>query len=163
MGNRHASLETFGAPSSLVCRSDNFEEVERQRMKEALCYLPPEQTGSIETTHEDARTDLYALGILFWSLIVGRGTLPFEGGPLEMLHACVHSKPVPVHEVRRDSVPLVLSQIVEKLLAKSADQRYQSAYGLKVDLLECQRRLLTAVSSASDSSLDVRSDICTTS
>ncbi|VDC01932.1 unnamed protein product [Peniophora sp. CBMAI 1063] len=155
MGNRHASLETFGAPSSLVCRSDNFEEVERQRMKEALCYLPPEQTGSIETTLEDARTDLYALGILFWSLIVGRGTLPFEGGPLEMLHACVHHKPVPVHEVRRDSVPLVLSQIVEKLLAKSADHRYQSAYGLKVDLLECQRRLLAAVSSASEQSMDL--------
>lgn len=124
-------------------------------MKEALCYLPPEQTGSIETTHEDARTDLYSLGVLFWSLIVGRGTLPFEGGPLEMLHACVHSRPVPVHEVRRDSVPLVLSQIVERLLAKNADQRYQSAYGLKVDLLECQRRLLTSVSSASDQSLDV--------
>ena len=43
----------------------------------------------MEYTTEDQRTDLYSLGILFWTLLVGRGTMPFEGGPLELLHAIV--------------------------------------------------------------------------
>ena len=53
---------------------------------------------------------------------------------------------MPVHEVRRD-VPQVLAAIVAKLLEKHPDDRYQSAYGLKEDLIECQRRLLAAVAS----------------
>ncbi|KAJ3894889.1 hypothetical protein GG344DRAFT_62575 [Lentinula edodes] len=139
-GNRAVSLENYGSPSSLVLRT--FEEGEKLKVKEALCYLAPEQTGSIETMAQDQRTDLYSLGILFWTLLVGRGQMPFEGGALELLHSIVQKRPMPVHEV--------LANIVDKLLAKHPDQRYQSAYGLKVDLLECQRRLLATVSSASD-------------
>ncbi|KAJ3802608.1 hypothetical protein GGU11DRAFT_813370 [Lentinula aff. detonsa] len=146
-GNRAVSLENYGSPSSLVLRT--YEEGEKLKVKEALCYLAPEQTGSIETMAQDQRTDLYSLGILFWTLLVGRGQMPFEGGALELLHSIVQKRPMPVHEVRRD-VPQVLASIVDKLLAKHPDQRYQSAYGLKVDLLECQRRLLATVSSASD-------------
>ncbi|KIK70394.1 hypothetical protein GYMLUDRAFT_89430 [Collybiopsis luxurians FD-317 M1] len=146
-GNRAVSLENYGSPSSLVLRT--FEEGEKLKVKEALCYLAPEQTGSIETMTQDQRTDLYSLGILFWTLLVGRGQMPFEGGALELLHSIVQKRPMPVHEVRRD-VPQVLANIVDKLLAKHPDQRYQSAYGLKEDLLECQRRLLATVSSTSD-------------
>ncbi|KAI0028278.1 histidine kinase [Vararia minispora EC-137] len=153
-GNRSVSLEQFGGPSSLVIHADTYEEIDKNRVKEALCYLAPEQTGSTEANGEDSRTDLYSLGVLFWTLIVGRGVLPFEGGPLEILHSIVQKRPMPVHEVRRD-VPHVLAQIVEKLLSKNADQRYQSAYGLKQDLLECQRRLLASVSSMSDQALDL--------
>ncbi|KAL0950689.1 hypothetical protein HGRIS_007467 [Hohenbuehelia grisea] len=151
-GNRSVSLENFGSPSSLVIRA--YEELEKLKVKEALCYLAPEQTGSIETMAQDHRTDLYSLGIMFWTLLVGRGQMPFEGGPLELLHAIVQKRPMPVHEVRRD-VPQVLALIIEKLLAKSPDTRYQSAYGLKVDLLECQRRLLATVSSSADDSSEL--------
>ncbi|KAI0047651.1 histidine kinase [Auriscalpium vulgare] len=153
-GNRSVSLEQFGGPSSLVIRADTFEEEDKFKVKEALCYLSPEQTGSVETMGDDHRTDLYSLGILFWALLVGRGMLPFEGGPLEILHSIVQKRPMPVHEVRRD-VPQVLAQIIEKLLSKSPDARYQSAYGLKADILECQKRLATAVSSMSDRSLEL--------
>jgi serine/threonine protein kinase len=79
-----------------------------------LCYLAPEQTGGVETITQDHRTDLYSLGILFWTLLVGRGQVPFEGGPLELLHAIVQKRPMPVHEVRRD-VPQVLASIVDKV------------------------------------------------
>jgi serine/threonine protein kinase len=103
-GNRAISLESFGSPSSLVLRA--FDELEKVKVKEALCYLAPEQTGSIETMTQDHRTDLYSLGILFWTLLVGRGQMPFEGGPLELLHSIVQKRPMPVHEVRRD-VPQV--------------------------------------------------------
>ncbi|KAK2461712.1 hypothetical protein APHAL10511_006175 [Amanita phalloides] len=151
-GNRAISLENFGSPSSLVLRA--FEEVEKVKVKEALCYLAPEQTGSIETMTQDSRTDLYSLGILFWTLLVGRGQMPFEGGPLELLHSIVQKRAMPVHEVRRD-VPQVLASIIEKLLSKNPDMRYQSAYGLKTDLMECQRRLLATVSSTSEQSAEL--------
>ncbi|KAJ7022028.1 hypothetical protein C8F04DRAFT_1139170 [Mycena alexandri] len=151
-GNRAISLESFGSPSSLVLRA--FDELEKVKVKEALCYLAPEQTGSIETMTQDHRTDLYSLGILFWTLLVGRGQMPFEGGPLELLHSIVQKRPMPVHEVRRD-VPQVLASIIDKLLVKSPDMRYQSARGLKADLLECQRRLLAAVSSTSEESSEL--------
>ncbi|KAH8992121.1 hypothetical protein EDB92DRAFT_1945661 [Lactarius akahatsu] len=91
---------------------------------------------------------------MFWSLLVGRGMLPFEGGPLEILHSIAQKRPMPVHEVRRD-VPQVLAQIIEKLLSKNPDSRYQSAYGLKADLLECQKRLSIAVSSMSEVSSEL--------
>ncbi|KAI0793300.1 histidine kinase [Abortiporus biennis] len=148
-GNRAVSLEQFGVPSSFVLRADAFEEHRKLKVKESLCYLAPEQTGSMEALTEDHRTDLYALGILFWTLLVGRGTMPFEGGPLELLHAIVQKRPMPVHEVRRD-VPQVLALIIDKLLSKNPDARYQSAFGLKADLLRCQRQLLAAVTLATD-------------
>lgn len=148
-GNRAVSLEQFGVPSEFVLQADAFEEAQKLKVKEALCYFAPEQTGSMENLSEDHRTDLYSLGIMFWTLLVGRGTMPFEGGPLELLHAVAQKRPMPVHEVRRD-IPQVLAMIIEKLLSKSPDARYQSAYGLKQDLLECQRRLLAAVALSSD-------------
>ncbi|KAJ7356807.1 dual-domain HisK/Mak2 protein kinase [Mycena albidolilacea] len=151
-GNRAISLESFGSPSSLVLRA--FDELEKVKVKEALCYLAPEQTGSIETMTQDHRTDLYSLGILFWTLLVGRGQMPFEGGPLELLHSIVQKRPMPVHEVRRD-VPQVLASIIDRLLVKSPDGRYQSARGLKADLLECQRRLLATVSSTAEESSEL--------
>ena len=77
--------------------------------------IAPEQTGGMESTAEDNRTDLYSLGVMFWTLLVGRGILPFEGGPLELLHAIVRKRPMPVHEVRRD-VPQVLALIIDKVL-----------------------------------------------
>ncbi|KAF8272384.1 histidine kinase [Lactarius quietus] len=165
-GNRSVSLEMFGGPSSLVIQADGLGEENRSKVKEALCYLSPEQTGSMETTSDDHRTDLYSLGIMFWTLLVGRGVLPFEGGPLEILHSIAQKRPMPVHEVRRD-VPQVLAQIIEKaygtsltglinqLLSKNPDSRYQSAYGLKADLLECQKRLSIAVSSMSEVSSEL--------
>ncbi|KAI0700426.1 histidine kinase [Cytidiella melzeri] len=146
-GNRAVSLEQYGVPSTFVLRSDALEEAQKMKVKEALCYLAPEQTGGMESTNEDHRTDLYALGVMFWTLLVGRGVLPFEGGPLELLHAIVQKRPMPVHEVRRD-VPQVLAMVIDKLLAKSPDMRYQSAHGLMADLQQCQARLLASVSLA---------------
>ena len=113
-GNRSVSLEESGGPSAFVIKTHALEERDRAKVKEALCYLAPEQTGSVENMAEDHRTDLYSLGIFFWTLLVGRGTSPFEGGPLQLLHAIVQKRPMPIHEIRRD-VPQVLAAIVEKV------------------------------------------------
>jgi serine/threonine protein kinase len=163
-GNRSVSLENYGSPSSLVIQTN--EEHDKVKVKEALCYLAPEQTGGIETMTQDHRTDLYSIGILFWTLLVGNGQMPFDGTSMELLHSVVQKRPMPVHEVRRD-VPQVLAEIVEKvcvplsgmsqwdsrdtqLLQKNPDGRYQSAYGLSQDLMECQRRLLATIKSTSE-------------
>lgn len=113
-GNRSVSLERLGGPSALVISADSMPLSEQRKVKEAMCYLAPEQTGTAETINEDHRTDLYALGVLFWTLLVGNGHLPFEGTPMELLHAVVQKSPVPVHEIRRD-IPVVVSQILEKV------------------------------------------------
>lgn len=164
------SLEESGGPSAFVIKTHALEEQDRAKVKEALCYLAPEQTGSVDNMAEDHRTDLYSLGIFFWTLLVGRGTSPFEGGPLQLLHSIVQKRPMPVHEIRRD-VPQVLAAIVEKvsarfclklsaltsiqLLQKNPEMRYQSALGVRNDLMECQKRLLEAVSLASENASEV--------
>lgn len=91
-----------------------MEDLAKLKVKDALCYLAPEQTGGVETSYEDHRTDLYSLGILFWTLLVGQGQMPFEGSPMELLHAIAQKRPMPVHEFRRD-VPQVLAMIIEKV------------------------------------------------
>lgn len=117
-GNRSVSLERLGGPSSLVIEAGDLPEWKQRKVKEAMCYLAPEQTGTAETIAEDHRTDLYALGVLFWTLLVGHGRLPFEGSAMELLHSVVQKQPAYVHEVRRD-VPEVLSKIVDKVSHRS--------------------------------------------
>lgn len=107
-------LENFGGPSSLVVAASADKE-RSMKAKEALCYLAPEQTGNFDhITRTDHRTDLYSLGVLFWTLVVGRCAMPLEGSILEILHAVAHQKPLTVREVRKD-VPLKLSNIIDKV------------------------------------------------
>ena len=68
----------------------------------------------MEVNAEDHRTDLYALGIVFWTLIVDRERMPFDGRPRELLQAIAHKRPLPLHEVRR-GVAQVLAFIIEKV------------------------------------------------
>jgi predicted ATPase/serine phosphatase RsbU (regulator of sigma subunit) len=106
-----------------------------------LAYMSPEQTGRMNRSL-DRRTDLYSLGVSFYQLLTGR--LPFESSdPLELVHAHIARAPRPAHEVASD-VPRTLSNIVHKLMAKAAEDRYQSAAGLKADLEECSLRLAKA-------------------
>jgi len=103
-----------------------------------LAYMSPEQTGRMNRSL-DRRTDLYSLGVTFYELLTGR--LPFEANdPLELVHAHIARRPRPPHELA-PFVPRVLSDIVLKLMAKGAEDRYQSADGLKADLEECKARL----------------------
>ena len=126
-GNRSVSLERLGGPSSLVIEAGELPEWKQRKVREAMCYLAPEQTGTAETVAEDHRTDLYALGVLFWTLLVGHGRLPFEGSAMELLHSVVQKRPAYVHEVRRD-VPEVVSKIVDKV-------RHSSCYNSRFILI----------------------------
>ncbi|MDB6091155.1 MAG: multi-sensor signal transduction multi-kinase, partial [Gammaproteobacteria bacterium] len=98
-----------------------------------LAYMAPEQTGRMNRSI-DARSDLYSLGITFYEMLTG--TLPFSAAdPLEWVHCHVARQPTPPGE--RAPIPGQMSAIVMKLLAKTAEERYQTAAGVEADLRKC--------------------------
>lgn len=101
-------------------------------------YISPEQTGRMNRIL-DYRTDFYSLGVTFYEILTGK--LPFQAtDALELVHSHMAKKPVRAHEVD-STIPSALSEIVSKLMAKTAEERYASASGLKADLDICLRML----------------------
>ncbi|MEH2109003.1 trifunctional serine/threonine-protein kinase/ATP-binding protein/sensor histidine kinase [Nostoc sp.] len=101
-----------------------------------LAYISPEQTGRMNRGI-DYRTDFYSLGVTFYELLTG--VLPFQSkDPMELVHCHIAKQPP---SVIRDEIPQVISDIVMKLMAKNAEDRYQSALGLKFDLENCLHQL----------------------
>jgi predicted ATPase/signal transduction histidine kinase len=99
-----------------------------------LPYMAPEQTGRMNRS-VDSRSDLYALGIIFYQTLTGR--LPFDAvDAMEWIHCHIARQPASVTKVNPD-VPLVISAIIDKLLKKPAEARYQTAAGLEYDLRRC--------------------------
>jgi PAS domain S-box-containing protein len=95
-----------------------------------LAYMAPEQTGRMNRSM-DARSDLYSLGVTLYQMLTGH--LPFAAvDPLEWVHCHIARQPTPP-----GAVPGPLSAIVMKLLAKNAEERYQTASGLETDLRQC--------------------------
>ncbi|WP_449421023.1 PAS domain S-box protein [Phormidium nigroviride] len=103
-----------------------------------LAYISPEQTGRMNRGI-DYRTDFYSLGVTFYELLTGE--LPFQSHEaMDLVHCHIAKTPSLVHEINPE-IPLVISEIVKKLMAKNAEDRYQSALGLKYDLEKCLTQL----------------------
>ncbi|MCC5669020.1 PAS domain S-box protein [Nostoc sp. CHAB 5784] len=103
-----------------------------------LAYLSPEQTGRMNRML-DYRTDFYSLGVTFYELLTGQ--LPFPTQDiLELVHCHIAKPPIPVHELNA-TIPKPISGIILKLMAKNAEDRYQSAWGIKADLERCAGQL----------------------
>jgi serine/threonine protein kinase len=99
-----------------------------------LAYMAPEQTGRMNRSI-DSRSDLYAVGVTFYQMLTG--SLPFTAvDPMEWVHYHMARKPLPPNE-RLDNIPAPVSEIIMKLLAKNAEQRYQTAAGVESDLRHC--------------------------
>jgi len=99
-----------------------------------LAYVAPEQTGRMNRSI-DSRSDLYALGVTFYEMLTG--VQPFRAtDPMEWIHCHIARVPVAPTE-RVNSVPTQLSAIVMRLLAKTAEDRYQTAAGVLADLRRC--------------------------
>ncbi|MBD2635222.1 AAA family ATPase [Limnothrix sp. FACHB-881] len=111
------------------------QEIQNPNILEGtLAYLAPEQTGRMNRGI-DYRADYYALGATLYQLLTGQ--LPFiANDPLEILHCHIAKTAQPVDQVN-PSVPRIVGSIVVKLMAKNAEDRYQSALGLQHDLQQC--------------------------
>jgi PAS domain S-box-containing protein len=128
-------LTGFGIASRLARERQAPEPPET--IAGTLAYMAPEQTGRMNRS-VDSRSDLYALGVTFYELLTG--ALPFiAADPSELIHSHIARMPVPPRELT-SALPAQLSMIVMKLLAKTAEERYQTAAGVEADL----RRSLTA-------------------
>jgi predicted ATPase/signal transduction histidine kinase len=101
-----------------------------------LGYISPEQTGRMNRGI-DYRTDFYSLGVTFYRLLTQQ--LPFIAtDPMELLHCHIAKQAENATSVN-PNIPQQLAAIVSKLMAKNAEERYQSALGLKYDLELCQQ------------------------
>ena len=99
-----------------------------------LAYLSPEQTGRMNRA-VDYRTDFYSLGITLYELFTGQ--LPFTANDaLGWVHCHIAQNALTLNAINPD-IPLALSELVMKLMAKNADDRYQSTHGLQHDLEQC--------------------------
>jgi predicted ATPase/class 3 adenylate cyclase/tRNA A-37 threonylcarbamoyl transferase component Bud32 len=129
-------ITDFGIASLLS--TERQELINPDQLEGTLLYMSPEQTGRMNRMI-DYRTDIYSLGVTFYELLTGQ--LPYSAtDPLEIIHCHIAKTAASPQDVL-PSVPAALSQIVMRCLAKNAEDRYQSAYGLKRDFEECWRQL----------------------
>jgi len=131
-----ATVIDFGIASKGGLKSDR--PLSPDMLEGSLQYISPEQTGRMNRS-VDYRTDLYSLGVVLYEMFTGR--LPFEtADAAELVHCHIARNPISPCEIDR-SIPTAVSDIVLKLMAKSPEDRYQSAYGVKSDLENCLRQL----------------------
>ncbi len=125
-------LMGFGIASRLPRERQSPEPLEF--IAGTLAYMAPEQTGRMNRSI-DSRSDLYSLGVTLYQMLTGN--LPFAASnPMEWIHCHIARRAVPPSERLKD-VPAVVSAIVMKLLAKTAEERYQTAAGAASDLRRC--------------------------
>jgi predicted ATPase len=133
---KQVKLIDFGIASLLP--RETSEILNPNQLEGTLAYISPEQTGRMNRGI-DYRTDFYALGVTLYQLLTGK--LPFETtNSIELVHCHLAQIAIPIDRVN-PKIPIVVAQIVAKLMAKNAEDRYQSGLGLKSDLNECLQQL----------------------
>lgn len=134
--SKQLKLVDFGISSQLS--HENALIFNPIKFEGTLAYMSPEQTGRMNRSI-DYRTDLYSLGVTLYETI--SGTLPFKGeNAMDLVH-CHIAKTAKMPHLENSEIPLAVSEIIMKLMAKTADERYQSARGLKNDLTICLNQL----------------------
>ena len=119
--------------SSLLPR-ENQEIQNLNRLEGTVAYISPEQTGRMNRGI-DCRTDFYSLGITFYELLTGQR--PFQSNDImELIHCHIARQPIAPCKINPE-IPEILSDIILKLIEKNAENRYQTALGIKYDLEKC--------------------------
>ncbi len=127
-----AKIIDFGISTYLT--REQAALVSAEGFQGSLPYISPEQTGRMNRSI-DYRSDFYSLGVTIYELLTGR-TLFVVNEPIEWFHCHIAKKPIPPVEIDI-KIPRPLSDLVMKLLAKTAEERYQSARGILADLQRC--------------------------
>ncbi|MFB2919716.1 ATP-binding protein [Aerosakkonema funiforme] len=130
--DREVKIIDFGISTALSRENSTFRNP--NLLEGTLAYISPEQTGRMNR-EIDYRSDFYSLGVTFYELLINQLPFPTDD-PLELIHCHIAKQPVPPHE-HKPEIPQAISDIILKLMSKNAEERYQSAYGLKADLEEC--------------------------
>ncbi|HSF74870.1 MAG TPA: AAA family ATPase [Microcoleus sp.] len=133
---KQVKLTDFGIATKLDKENPQFNNP--NSVEGTLAYMSPEQTGRMNRTL-DYRTDFYSLGITLYEILTGK--LPFcSNDPLEIVYSHIAVQPIYPHQINSE-IPVAISEIAMKLMAKNAEDRYQSAAGLLVDLENCLHQL----------------------
>ncbi|NQE34592.1 trifunctional serine/threonine-protein kinase/ATP-binding protein/sensor histidine kinase [Microcoleus asticus] len=135
---KQVKITDFGIATKLNKENPQFNNP--NSVEGTLAYMSPEQTGRMNRTL-DYRTDFYSLGITLYEMLTGK--LPFPSSdPLEIVYSHIAVQPIYPHQINSE-IPVAISEIVMKLMAKNAEDRYQSAAGLLADLENCLHQLET--------------------
>lgn len=125
-----------------VLSSAKPQLIDPDQIEGTLAYMSPEQTGRMNRTL-DYRSDFYSLGVTFYEMLTGQ--LPFQSNdPLEIIYCHLGKQPLSVQELNSE-IPDTIAQIVGKMMAKNAEDRYQNAAGMLTDLQHCFDNLKTTV------------------
>ena len=125
-------ITDFGIATLLSNEHKNILNI--KQLEGTLHYISPEQTGRINRPI-DYRADFYSLGVTFYQMLTG--VLPFEAtDELGLIHCHLAIEALAPYKVNQE-IPIVISNIIMKLMEKAVENRYQSALGLKADLEKC--------------------------
>ncbi|MEG4329613.1 serine/threonine-protein kinase PknK, partial [Microcoleus sp. herbarium5] len=134
--NGKLKIIDFGISTQLT--RENYTIKNPNILEGTLAYMSPEQTGRMNRSL-DYRTDFYSLGATFYELLTNK--LPFDTNDvLELVHSHLAKQPLSPCEVNPE-IPQIVSDIVMRLMGKNAEERYQSAIGIKADLEQCLNQL----------------------
>jgi predicted ATPase/tRNA A-37 threonylcarbamoyl transferase component Bud32 len=125
-------ITDFGISS--VITHENEQIYNPDVIQGSLLYMSPEQTGRMNRM-VDYRTDIYSLGVTFYKML--SGNVPFESNdPLEIIHSHIAKEPIPLFQ-RNSEIPKIISDIIQKVMSKNPEDRYQSCLGISFDLQKC--------------------------
>ncbi len=131
-------VKMFGFGIEALLTHENRKINAPEYVSGILPYTSPEQTGRMNR-NVDYRTDMYSLGVTLYEALTGQ--LPFRyDDPMELIHAHIARIPRAPHEVN-PRIPVAISEIIMRLLSKTAEERYQNNFGLMADFTVCRDEL----------------------
>ena len=135
--NNTLKIIDFGIATKLS--NEKILNINPEILEGKLAYISPEQTGRMNRT-VDYRADFYSLGATFYEVLTGQQPFHDAKDEMELIYNHIAKEPVKAHEINY-KIPLTLSKIVNRLMSKNAEDRYQSTFGLRNDLEMCLEQL----------------------